>query len=210
VARVLASRCSPCEVPTGDHLNIGLRHVLAVYGLAAVGAGTVLATALKRLNASKFRLAGSFLLVLLTWQVAETALSPSSSLTYFNPLAGDDPGTYLVDSDLDWGQGVFELERFFLQQEAASLHVAYFGSALLCEHDLPEIRALEPNKPVRGWVALSEFYYRDAASVYWAGPPCDWDAQYPIERQETGYSHWPFDHEPVAILDGSIRVYHVD
>jgi 4-amino-4-deoxy-L-arabinose transferase-like glycosyltransferase len=193
-----------------SQVNIGLRHVLAVYGLAALASAAVVAPALERLDVSKFRVAGLFLLIVLTWQVAETALNSSSSLTYFNPIAGDEPGTYLVDSDLDWGQGVFELERFFSEQDATSLYVAYFGSAQLCEHDLPEIRGLEPNTPVQGWVAVSEFYYRDAGSVYWAGPPCDWDAQYSIERPETGYFHWLSNHEPVAILDGSIRVYHVE
>ena len=193
-----------------SQVNIGLRHVLAVYGLAAIGTAAVLAPGFEDLGTTKRRAAALGLGVLLVWQVAATASSHPSFLTYFNPIAGDDPGAYLVDSDLDWGQGVFELEEFFSQYEAGSLHIAYNGSARLCEHSLPELRALQPNKPVQGWIAVSELYHREVAFFLRGDPPCDLNSLQMFDRAGTGWFRWLRKYEPVAVLGRAIRVYYVD
>jgi 4-amino-4-deoxy-L-arabinose transferase-like glycosyltransferase len=191
-----------------SQVNIGLRHALAVYGLAAVGAAAVLAGWIEVLDISKGRIVTLSLVVLLGWQVAEAAWSHPSFLTYFNPIARDDPGAYLVDSDLDWGQGVFDLEAFFSTRDADVLYIAYFGGTRLCEHDLPELRALPIGRPIKGWIAVSEFFYREAASFLMVDP-CGPDYRY-LDHPGTGWFSWLEAYEPVAIVGRSIRVYYVE
>jgi 4-amino-4-deoxy-L-arabinose transferase-like glycosyltransferase len=193
-----------------SRVNIGSRHVLALYGLTALGTATTLVSTLESMKGKRLRVAGILLGGLLAWQVAVSAVVRPHFLTYFNLIAGDDPAAWLVDSDLDWGQGVFELEEFFREREADVLHVAYNGSAQLCAHDLPPLASVDPDKPVRGWVAVSELFYRNVAAEYWTGPPCNWAEWVPVDRPEYGWFPWLREHEPVAILDRSIRVYYVD
>jgi hypothetical protein len=156
----------------------------------------------------KHRVARLLLGLILVWQVITTAVSFPNFLTYFNPIAGNDPGTFLVDSDLDWGQGVFQLEAFFSQHEADVVQIVYFGSARLCEHNLPRLRRLPVGKRVKGWVAISEFYYREAASFLMV-EPCGPVMHY-LDSPGKGWFTWLKDHEPVAILGRSIRVYYIE
>jgi hypothetical protein len=195
---------------TASAVNIGIRHVLAVYGLAAVGAAAALARVFASLDTLRRGVTALFFGVLLAWQVTATASSYPSFLTYFNPIVGDEPGAYLVDSDLDWGQGIFKLEEFFSQHEAEILYVAINGSAWLCEYNLPELRALQPYTPVKGWIAVSELPYRYDYPLYRRDPPCDPSSMNSWERTGTGWLRWLRDYEPVAILGRTIRVYHVE
>jgi len=193
---------------TQSQVNIGLRHAMAVYALAAVVTATVLANAFRNLEGTKSRVAGVFLGLIFLWQVITTAASFPNFLSYFNLIAGDDPGAFLVDSDLDWGQGVFQLEAFFSGHEADVVQIAYFGSAHLCEHDLPRLRQLPVGNRVKGWVAISEFYYREAASFVMI-EPCGPVYHY-LDSPGKGWYTWLKDYEPVAVLGRSIRVYYIE
>lgn len=192
------------------HVNIGGRHILAIYGLAAIGAAVVIAPVIEGLHVF-WRRAGKLSLgLLLTWQVGAATASYPDFLAYFNPIAASEPGAYLADSDLDWGQGVFELEAFFKRHKAESLYVAYNGSARLCAHALPKLHALEPNTPIKGWVAISELYYREVADFLRADPPCDIDSYHFVKRTIKAWYGWLRNSKPVAILGRSIRVYQLE
>ena len=100
-----------------------------------------------------------------------------------------DPGAYLVDSDLDWGQGLFELESYFKTHPLAAsepVWLAYFGSADVSRFSLPPLRSLPPQTRVRGWIAISERRYRDARSYGWL-----------------------HEYTPVAVVGRVIRVYKI-
>lgn len=148
--------------------------------------------------------------LLLVWQVGAVAKAHPDFLAYFNPIAASDPGAYLADSDLDWGQSVFELEAFITRHKVEYLHVAYNGTARLCAHALPKLHALEPNTPVKGWVAISELYYREAIDILRSDPPCDIDSFYIVERTKKAWYGWLRNSKPVAILGRSIRVYYIE
>jgi len=193
---------------TRSQVNIGLRHALAVYALSAVVTASVVAVTLENLEGVARRVAAVLLALILGWQVITTAASAPNFLTYFNPIAGDEPGEFLVDSDLDWGQGVFQLERYFEDKEADLVHIAYFGSARLCQHELPRLRRLPIGNPVKGWVAISEFFYRQAASFMMLDP-CGPVMHY-LDKPGVGWYTWLEDYEPEAILGGSIRVYFIE
>jgi hypothetical protein len=145
---------------------------------------------------------------LLAGQVVAALEAFPDFLSDFNVLAGDDPGFYLVDSDLDWGQGVFALEEFFAQEEADILYIAYFGGTRLCEHNLPQLRALPIARPLKGWVAVSEFFYREAASFFMTDP-CGPDNRW-LDQPGKGWFSWLDAYEPVAILSDSNRVYYIE
>jgi len=210
------------------HLNLGVRHVLAVYPLLAVVAATGAAGWIGRRRVAKGdgeegedasngapfsrrRLARIvvFGLLLLAQTVIALRAHPHH-LAYFNPLAGSEPGAVLVDSDLDWGQGVVALERYFRGRDVGRLHIAYFGAARLCEHDLPPLEWLRPGRPVTGWVAVSEQLFRGAA-VRDYRDPCDRDrtgyaAGVPVEERYA----WLRDFQPVArVAGGAMRIYRI-
>ena len=144
--------------------------------------------------------------LLLVWQSLLVFRAHPDYMAYFNPLAGREPGRVLVDSDLDWGQDLFQLEAFFKDRETDLLHIAYFGSVRLCEHDLPPLRWLEPATQVTGWVAISEMYYRDLWHLTW-DDVCD-RKRARVSKVRNGYG-WLAQHEPVAIAGRSIRIYRI-
>jgi hypothetical protein len=188
-------------------LNIGLRHVLALYPLLAVTAGlgtdALLTTATARRRTAIVALAG----VALVWQLALVFTTFPDYLAYFNPLAGRDPGRVLVDSDLDWGQDALRLEEVVGRLDVPLLNIAYFGSVRLCELELPELDWLPPGEPVKGWVAISEMYYRDHWRVTYS-EPCDRTRG--AGRAAPGASYdWLRHHRPVAFAGRSIRLYRI-
>jgi 4-amino-4-deoxy-L-arabinose transferase-like glycosyltransferase len=103
-------------------INIGLRHVLAVYPFLFVAASRV----------ATFRPAAR-------WAAAAALLFAAFSslrvaphqLAYFNEAVGGpaEGYRYLNDSNLDWGQGLKELKRFVEREKAPIIYLSYFGSA---------------------------------------------------------------------------------
>ena len=110
-----------------------------------------------------------------------------------------------MDSDLDWGQDVLQLERFCAEREIELLHVALFGNARLCQHPgLPPLRWLPPDAPVSGWVAVSEMYY----TGHWRRSFEDaCERRRAVRYEQRGGYDWLRELEPTARIGSSIRVY---
>lgn len=185
-----------------SNINIGSRHVLIVYPLLAIAGGIGTGRFLNKKN-----IAGWVLGALLAWQVFLGFTIHPNYLAYFNLLAGPDPAAILLDSDLDWGQDLPALEVFFKEKEAAILNIAYSGTALPCRHNLPELKALEPHRPVTGWVAISEMCYRGVWDSV-LKDPCDPGSRYRDPNPQDQYA-WLKAYEPVAYAGKSIRIYHI-
>ncbi len=201
-----------------SHINIGIRHILVVYPLGAVGAATGLLRLLQHIP--KLTEQGRKLIPagLVVWQATIAFVAFPNYLSYFNGFGKTDPGSVLVDSDLDWGQGLFELSQYAQEQKIDTLHLAYFGLAQDCWYDLPAIQYLPADTVVHGWIAVSESIYQGA----WNGDliamgPCQLMV---LNAPGTGdYSKGIFIHQNYRWLDaypvakklggGSIRVYHV-
>ena len=195
---VTAAAVMATAMPTSIHM--GLRHLLHIYPLLAVAVG-VGGSALLR-----GRVRTGVVALLLLWQSAMVARDFPDYVASFNLLAGSEPGEVLVDSDLDWGQDVFQLREVCEQQDIEQLHIAYFGSVRLCDHGLPPLRWLQPGERVTGWVAVSEMYFRD----HWHNTfddPCD-RSRRRVSTVRGGYD-WLAAYEPVALAGRSIRVYHI-
>jgi hypothetical protein len=111
-----------------SNLNIGFRHALPVLPfvivLAAVGLG--------RLWQTGGRLARAAIGGALVVQAASVLSWYPHFIPYTSEYFGDRDGGYrlLVDSSLDWGQGLPLLREFLQEHGESTVYLSYFGSAL--------------------------------------------------------------------------------
>jgi 4-amino-4-deoxy-L-arabinose transferase-like glycosyltransferase len=163
-----------------SRINIGIRHVLVLYPFMALGAAHAIAVAWRALRKAALRpaaIVGSGLLVgLVGWQVSTWWTANPDYLPYFNEAVVD-PEQVLVDSDLDWGQDLWRLERRAAAIRIPRLNLAYRGTADLAREALPPIVVMPPWKPATGWVAISALAkVHDPKGYAWL------DAFRPMER----------------------------
>jgi hypothetical protein len=160
-------------VVSPSRINIGVRHVLPVFPLLAiVGARGALLLAREVTGSAVGRAVGRALVLALGgWLAAAPAAIHPEYLAYFNEAVGDDGDRFLLDSDLDWGQDLWNLESVLRDLRVERFHVAYFGPALLSRHALPTALPLERDQPVTGWIAISAMYRHS--------PGFEWLAAYP-------------------------------
>lgn len=122
----------------GSHLNIGHRHILPVFPFLWVLCGG-LAHWLGRpgVGRRKLGLAGAMLVIAAGSSVVfappwRPVVTLDYSLEYFNELAGGPRNGYrsLVDSNLDWGQGLARLSSWLESREVEEpINLCYFGNA---------------------------------------------------------------------------------
>jgi Dolichyl-phosphate-mannose-protein mannosyltransferase len=180
-----------------SRINIGIRHILVLYPFLAIGAAYVTVRAWRFLAARRSSAPGApaagsppdairsrraatagtaVLLALVVWQLSTLWSAHPDYLPYFNE-AVPHPERVLVDSDLDWGQDLYRLERRTAQLGIAKLNIAYRGTADLKREPLPPFEALASRRPVSGWVAISELARtRNPTDYAWL------DAYQPLER----------------------------
>ncbi|WP_224999854.1 glycosyltransferase family 39 protein [Cesiribacter sp. SM1] len=197
-----------------SNINIGIRHILIIYPLGAIGASIGLIRLLGHvMERSRARWKKAVPLTLVLWQLTIAATAYPAYLSYFNPIAGEEPGELLIDSDLDWGQGMFELAEYCRENKIESLSLSYFGLGQDCWYGLPPIKTLSPDSVAEGWVAISEVAYRGV----WGGmatpaETCNSLSFRPIINDKlqanTGF-RWLDKYPLKAKLAGSIRLYYV-
>ena len=104
----------------GD-IDIGVRHLLPMYALLAVGTASQFSLHSRRVQLCAWLCAGWLLQV--TWHASPYFIE------YFNEIAGGPANGYqwLVDSNLDWGQDVKRLKHFLDEQAITNIDLAYFG-----------------------------------------------------------------------------------
>jgi Flp pilus assembly protein TadD len=102
-------------------INIGVRHLLPMFALLAVGTASQFSLQSRRVQLCAWLCTGWLLLV--TWRARPYFIE------YFNEIAGGPSNGYqwLVDSNLDWGQDVKRLKHFLDEQTLTNIDLAYFG-----------------------------------------------------------------------------------
>lgn len=168
-------------------INIGLRHILAIYPFLSILAGVGLVALLRQTHRRRFGLA--LALLLLSWHIISGMIAHPDYLAYFNELAGDHPERFLINSDLDWGQDAYRLRETLQDMDIDSVFVAvrYHRSRNLFRvHHHPDVHTLRPGQPVTGWVAIS------AGTLY----------------RTPGYE-WLYAYTPVRQVGASIYLYHI-
>jgi hypothetical protein len=140
-------------VTVPSRINIGVRHVIPVFGLFAICAGVAGAWAWQRWSAPAVRGVLALLAVAGLWS---TMRIHPDYLAYFNELAGPRPERVLVDSDLDWGQDLRRLRDTLAARGIDSVTTAYFGSAVPELYGIPVRRRYKHGEPVHGWFVVSQ------------------------------------------------------
>ena len=192
-----------------SHVNLGIRHVFVVLPLLAVAIGRASEQALADRGGRQRIAAAACLGALLVWQVGIALVAWPRELGYFNALAGAEPAKVLLDSDLDWGQDLFELRRQTQARGIDNLQIAFFGMLRLCQHGLPHLQALIPGRETTGWIAISENYYRARSSFMLLKDPCNPKSTYPDGEIPASSFAWLQRYTPVTIAGSSIRLYHL-
>jgi hypothetical protein len=153
---------------------------------------------------------------LLAWSVISSMCIYPHSISYFNELVAILPtpseprspkepegtsfivallssgprngGRHLLDSNIDWGQDIFNLERWYYEHpEAVNMKIVYWGSYPIELTKLPFNEKPPVNAPLPGWHALSVNYI------------------YSRERQYRYFLNF----EPIATAGYSIYIYHI-
>jgi hypothetical protein len=198
-----------------SNINIGIRHIAAVYPLFAVGAAASSIYLMEHIKSEwKNRIKYS-LIALLTAQVVIALFSYPNFTGYFNILAGKNPGKVMADSDLDWGQGLVDLSTYAKDHHIDKLYISYFGNADNCMYDLPEMTPLPRDEKVKGWIAVSENNYWGvfdfSDDVFTNSEGCK-QLQFHGSDKETPHTfyRWLDAYKPKAVLAGSIRMYYIE
>jgi hypothetical protein len=167
-----------------SHINIGVRHVLILYPLLAIGAAWALIHGWQKARSLPPKLV---LAALAAWQLVTPIIAYPDYLAYFNFIAGDHPEQILVDSDLDWGQDMRRLSSELARLKVPEVYLAYRGNVELAREGLPPFQILAPNTPVTGWVAVSMLALKESGDGY----------------------HWLSAYTPVERVGKSIDLYHI-
>ncbi len=142
------------------NLDIGVRHILPIY----IGLSVLAAVGLDRLIRARHRPVKLAAAALALWLLAVGVLCHPDYLSYFNELAGRDPSTILVDSNLDWGQDTKRLGLRLKQlgvQQISVLLIEPLTLPLPTEdavrrlYGLPPIKLIDAYSPGTGWNVIS-------------------------------------------------------
>lgn len=187
-----------------SNLNIGVRHLMPVYGFTFIllsGQIGKIYTLLK----NKAKAVNAFVLILaalMCWYVYENISVYPYYLTYFNQVAGGPAGgsRYVVDSNLDWGQDLKRLSDWANASGADNIYFDYFGWAdpkyylgdkihsLSSGNYMSKSEFLKVN-PNGGYMAISASFYRGS-----------------IQDPATSYA-WLENYKPETIIGNSIYVW---
>lgn len=130
-----------------SHLNIGHRHLLPIYPVLFIGLG-----ALRLLWAEAAYFGRMLVLVALGTQAVEAVRATPHHLAYFNAFSGGtkEASTHLVDSSLDWGQGLPDLADWLRSNRRVDepLCLAYFGKSDPAYYDI-HATATDPIDTIR-------------------------------------------------------------
>lgn len=135
------------------HINIGVRHVLPVFALLALPAGSMW-WQLWQAGSARRVVAG----VLALWMVSAPLASYPEYVAYYNELGGAHPEHISVDSDFDWGQNIRLLGEKAKQMQLTALQVCakpMKAGERNIQFYLGDIARPCPRQPQPGWVALS-------------------------------------------------------
>ena len=96
--------------PSLGVIHIGIRYALPAFALLA---GVAAIGIVRVASAGRGRLRAAVVVVAALLAVPSVAAARNSGISYFNPLAGDEPERLLADSNLDWGQDAWRVRSWW-------------------------------------------------------------------------------------------------
>jgi Dolichyl-phosphate-mannose-protein mannosyltransferase len=196
-----------------SHINIGVRHILAIYPLLSIVAGHAASELWDGIRWPV--LSRSVIAIACVSLVISSVLAHPEFLAYFNCFASRHPERIEVDSDLDWGQDLVPLSRWLRARGVQDVAISYFGTADLTHADLPTYHELAPYQRVSGWVAISA-RNRMIPSPFTVIPAPPGEAPFysvpgNFDRIKPGNGPfaWLMAYQPVEKVGSSIFVYNI-
>ncbi len=179
-------------------VNIGYRHLLPLLPFLYILTAHLIPSTVYRLPSTIHRLP---LYALLLWLLLGTARVLPYPLAFFNELAGGPDGgyRYLVDSNLDWGQNLWQLRDWLAARGVERVYYAHYSPAdpqvygLAADWLPPDPRAVPftPLDPAPGVYAIGATVLQ---GVY---------------TPDVNTYAWFRSHEPLARLGHALFVYQV-
>lgn len=166
-------------------INIGVRHILAIYAPLSIAAAYGVTEIWRRSTDAFARVTVAALLL---WLFVGVAADHPDYLAWFNELAGPNPARIAVDSNLDWGQDTLRLARTLKEMQIESPYVDIVTNARFDQHGLHPV-PVDAREKVTGWLAVSE-------------------TQLALKRQYGEYK-WLGAYRPVRRIGRSIRLYDI-
>ncbi len=179
---------------TTSKVHYGIRYILPLFPLLFIYVARIVPWVKER-----GRIARTSCVALLLIYPFSALLSTPDSLSYFNVLAGGQGDRILLDSNIDWGQGLKRVKAYMDREGIDRIDLAYFG------HVDPALYGIawdfpRPDRP--GLVAVSaNFVHGYPYAIYANGQ------MVPIPP---GAFTWIEQHPRVADLGGGVFVYRVD
>lgn len=187
------------------NLNIGVRHLIPVYGFTFILLSGALVKICTSITSKKLLTACYILMaVFFGWYLFENLSVYPYYLTYFNQVAGGPSGgyRYVVDSNLDWGQDVKRLADWVDKNNIQKISLDYFGWADQTYYlgnklvwisagrykNPKEFLAENPNG---GYIAVSASFFQGS-----------------LQNPETSYA-WLNNFKPVTVIGNSIFVWYI-
>ena len=104
-----------------NKMDIGVRHLLPVYGLLSVAVASQLTPLRGPVKVAT--------LIGVAWLAVVSIRARPFYIEYFNGFAGGGRNgyKYLLDSNLDWGQDVKRLKQYLVKRNVNHFYLAYFG-----------------------------------------------------------------------------------
>lgn len=182
-------------------VNLGVRHVLPIYPflLLVAAAGTMELWRLSR------RAGHAAVAIAISAMLVEGSLAYPYPLTFFNAFVGGPANghQYLLDSNLNWGQGLKALKAWMDDAGVEHVNLSYFGQADPAYYDIgvthlpgaPGFATEAIVKPrLPGYVAISE------TTLHGVYSPPEWQLFYSGFQRLT----------PAVVIAHGIRVYWVN
>ncbi len=145
-------------------VNIGYRHLLPLLPFLYIGIANGESQIANRKSQITFHVSRFTHYVLLVWLILSTLAISPNYLTYFNEFAGGprEGYRYLVDSNLDWGQNLWQLRDWMAKHGEEHVYYAHYSPARPAVYGLeadflpPDPRAVDftPWQPAPGLYAI--------------------------------------------------------
>lgn len=194
----LAALLLSSAVLTGN-VNYGIRHILSTFPLLFIFASRLTPFFAER-STHRVALRRTALAALALYPVSVLLATPDT-IDYFNLLARGRGDEILLDSNLDWGQGLKRLRKYMDHQGIDRIGLAYFGHV---DPALYGIDAYLPRPDQPGLVAVSANFLHGYGYMTYAG-----GRMLPVPA---GAYEW-IAHDPhasrVADLGGGLFVYRI-
>ena len=182
-------------------VNIGYRHLLPILPFMYITVAMVL-TRRDAVPTLYLRPARGLLAASLAWLTVSTLGTLPYPLTFFNELAGGASGGYraLVDSNLDWGQNLWDLSEWMGEHGERHVNYAHFSPARPQAYKIdagflpPDPRAV----PFAPWYPAPGLYAIGATVLQGAYAP------------DINTFAWFRDREPLARLGHALFLYRVE